>query len=805
MNELVLRDTNGGKVAKRTAITKFNYTADELYAIVGVDKFNLPSNFAKWGRYELVIRNTVILPEAGEYVFKFQIDTSFKAENQAWQSESRRRQTRFEIRTGNNPKTGTGASLATFSAWQGSGTKSVSFKTDKAGIVPFEASIAVSNNAPGDKMLLPNSVLMEVKRKDVLHGDSLAIGSQTKYMSDLMAIRGDTQVRIDWPERDDPLSSELKSQTFDTLLPQALLIGNENLLGFQALAEAKIDAGACTSLEAWANDMDKSSTDTSIFWGVGLNLCDVDGNNQYLELVTYHPPSAAHKTNGANNSQVRVGWVHVGFTQPTHMRIIRDPLNLGNFDFGYKPDNRAHYATPFSTLQSGYTGKMEVGVSMNSAEAYRYAEFYNISIEECPIDCNDATGKQLLCGDIVTPCGNRLNCSKSCSAGGVCRDEQCMACPALALTSDEQAWECGKVPQQCTNTKGQKIQVIREVGTKSQPTMLHFCKEHKWHCVGQSKWAFLAEGKECGTVKDNCNADVALFPCPMQNDVCDSHKCKCTPAVFPQDYNCGSEGDGCGMNVHFGAKQGSCPGSTDRCIQHKCCTPKVRADFDAGWQCGRVSDGCGGYVELNQAAATPFFKAKQTNTYANYYTGQRGIEIQAANDFAVASLARGLMTGGTKLSQASRVSIWDVATKAELGHVDVGPASAVKNGYAWEALPSPVKLVKGKKYRIVQTVWRNMKDKYTNKYLYGSNLANSFHNKFGSFNGVVQTSKTTGYPEDKYLNRGQGMGMVSFDVLENDGCGAGLWTCHANHTCTKKELKGFLVESGPCVTSGVPT
>jgi len=333
--------------------------------------------------------------------------------------------------------------------------------------------------------------------------------------------------------------------------------------------------------------------------------------------------------------------------------------------------------------------------------------------------------------------------------------------------------------------------------------MLHFCNnEHNWHCVGQSKWVFLAEGKECGTVKDNCNADVALFPCPMTNDVCESHKCKCTPATFPQDYNCGSEADGCGMSVHFGSNQGSCPGSTDRCMQHKCCTPKTRADFDAGWQCGRVSDGCGGYVELNQAAATPFFKSKQTDTTSNSYTGQRGIEIQAANDFTVASLARGLMTGGTKLSQTARVSIWDVATKAELGHVDVGSASAVKNGYAWEALASPVKLVKGKKYRIVQKVVRNMKDKYTTKYLYGSNLANSFHNKFASFKGLVATSSTTGYPEDTYINRGQGMGIVSFDVLENDGCGAGLWTCHTNHTCTKKELKGFLVESGPCETSG---
>merc|ERR1719491_368753 len=116
MNELVLRDMYGGKVIKKVPIAKFNFTADELYTLVGVDKFNLPSTIRRWGQYELVIRNTVILPEAGEYVFKFAIDTSFHALRQAWQQNNRRRHTSFQIRAGNNPRTGRGSALATFSA-----------------------------------------------------------------------------------------------------------------------------------------------------------------------------------------------------------------------------------------------------------------------------------------------------------------------------------------------------------------------------------------------------------------------------------------------------------------------------------------------------------------------------------------------------------------------------------------------------------------------------------------------------------------------------------------------------------------
>jgi hypothetical protein len=247
-----------------------------------------------------------------------------------------------------------------------------------------------------------------------------------------------------------------------------------------------------------------------------------------------------------------------------------------------------------------------------------------------------------------------------------------------------------------------------------------------------------------------------------------------------------------------------CPGATDRCHSHKCCTPKTRADFSSDLQCGKKSDGCGGWIHLSQAPATAFFKAKQTRTNENRWNGQRGIEIVAASDIQVTSLARGLMenlynrkvhTDGSPwtLSESARVSLWDVASKTELGKVDVGPSSPVKDGYAWEDLPSAASLTKGKKYRIVMSIRKGQRDKYTSARLSEPTFSNSFHNKLASNNGLVCASNAEGYPVDVvwwkcYQHAKQGVGMVSFKALENEGCGSGLWTCHANHTCTKKEV-----------------
>merc|ERR1719453_2760796 len=114
------------------------------------------------------------------------------------------------------------------------------------------------------------------------------------------------------------------------------------------------------------------------------------------------------------------------------------------------------------------------------------------------------------------------------------------------------------------------------------------------------------------------------------------------------------------------------------------------------------------------------------------------MEIEAKTDMTVTSLARGLAEGASKLKQAIRVDLWDVATKKELGTVVVGPDSEVKNGYAWESLPSSIKLGKGKRYRITQQTSRGMPDKWTRGYFYGTTLLRTYNTQFATFKGEVR-------------------------------------------------------------------
>lgn len=208
-------------------------------------------------------------------------------------------------------------------------------------------------------------------------------------------------------------------------------------------------------------------------------------------------------------------------------------------------------------------------------------------------------------------------------------------------------------------------------------------------------------------------------------------------------------------------------------------------------------------MNFNQAAASPFFKVAATTRrrFSNYYSGQRGVDFSANTDATITKLARGLEPGKKALSETSRVSLYDASTKQEVAHVDVGPSATCKDGYCWAALDSPVKMKTLGKYRLVQRIWRGMKDRYNQVYLSGSSLSASFNSKFAKFNGLVQVSNAKDFPDDKSISRGQGMGIVNFDVLENDGCGPGSYTCTKNHTCFKKEVKGFVVEAGPCVAT----
>jgi len=787
-NEMVFRDERGGKVIGKTAIKKLNYTADELYDLFKVNKQNPAAHayLSKYGRMELVIRSTVVIPEAGSYKFKYQQDCSSDASNQGWRMSNRRRYQKVVIRAD-------GKTQASRSGYLPSIELTVTYTASKAGTTTFEISSLLNYDGIDSHAALPNFFLAEVKLEDMLHGVTLPIGTKTRYMSPIEAIRGDQEVRIDWPDRDDPLSAALRTSTFQNVMPDKLLIGKQNLTGFVGKVEGKIDAGACLSLDTRVMGNYQGS-----FHGLSVELCDLDGANQFLGVNTYS------KIPGGNVTKKKVSWVHTQFKSPTHIMITRKPSALKRFEISYRPDDRKIMGSLFppETLLGDigdFEGEMEVGVSMFTPEAYRYAEFYDIDVEECAGSCNDDLGNQLMCGNVTTPCEDALTCPAVCPTGYVCSNNRCMSCPALKLTPEQQKWECGTIVQVCADPQGKLVQVDRVLGVEA-PSANHFCSQnHTWDCHGTSRWNYLSQGLFCGSVTDGCGKTVNLFSCPLKNDVCVGHTCKCVPATFPTDWNCGWAGDGCGLNTTFGLLNGTCPvGGV--CHQHKCCTPLTTASFPGTYQCGEVPDGCGGLVTFHRTTATNFFNGPPSSITGSWYTGNVGIRVTPIQNLTLVKLARPITGGQKTLSETVKVSVW-TPENVELASVMVGPSSPIQNGYAWESLSASVKLLSGKQYTFTIPVKARSADKFPWNYLYGSRLINAYHGEFGSFNGQIQTRTLP--PGTSGASRGRGTGTVNFAVHANDGCGSGRWQCLANHSCFQPKIKGFTVNSGTCkVTSG---
>lgn len=322
--------------------------------------------------------------------------------------------------------------------------------------------------------------------------------------------------------------------------------------------------------------------------------------------------------------------------------------------------------------------------------------------------------------------------------------------------------------------------------------MHHFCQDHDWTCITKSKWAYLAEGKECGTIPvgdETCGAEVKLFDCPMPNDKCeDGYKCICYPTVFSSDFNCGSQPNGCGKEQYFGSTgDGLCLGATDVCNNNVCCTPKTKADFPTTYECGTVLDGCGGGLEYEKAPPTPFMTKTPAYTTTDWFTGQIGFEFELKSNSTISKFGRGLMSGKPNLQQTSKVSLYSVETQKMIISIDVGPAAEVSGGYAWAGLPYHVKLAAGK-YRLVQATWRRMKDKWSSRrYWRSSDKLARYSSDHATVKAGIFSNRRTGYPHQTYSWLGDGLDIVTMGFVDNDGCGQGSYSCVANR-CENSSL-----------------
>jgi len=506
-SEIIIRDLYGGKVFGKTNLSHFAYSGEELYKLLDLDRRNPCANCEN-DDAELVVRSTIFIPSPGEYMFRFYVDFTFDDSMSTWVKQPDRRE--FVKRTV-AVKVGERSVIESMSVPTPEIT--VEHSASQPGSVTFQASMVLyASEGVSNKFVIPNRISLQIKKVDLLHGRQFELGAMMKRMSQIQALRGDDDARISYPDMFDPLQQELQISSFKPLLPNQLLVGRLMHDGFFAHAAGRVDAGGCLSLQA---RVPKPSP--GAFAGVAINLCNEDGSRQFLELakITAGPELESF-------TQTRLGWVHIEFTYPTHLQLVRDPMDTAKWKVGYRPENRQKLAEPFGDLQfKEYTaGELEVGVTMSTAEFYRYAEFYSFALEDCAAMCMDQ-GAQVYCGAYTTACGNTLLCGE-CQAGNTCSNGMCMSCPSIDPT-EVAAMQCGTLKQVCHNSLGQKVKADVQIGVA--PTPHHICINNSWVCKGRSPDFYLAEGMECGLMINECNQEMNLGNCP-EDQVCTTNKCR---------------------------------------------------------------------------------------------------------------------------------------------------------------------------------------------------------------------------------------------------------------------------------------
>jgi len=777
-NELRLaRSWRGGLPAVK--VNKTTFTADELYSLFNVSKEDPTS---VWGSYEswyLMMRYTVVFPRRALYQIRFKQDQTATPASASFRQSHRRRNIDIHMRAG-----GVGSVVHKDYDWKSSAVIQVEHFAEEPGAFQIE----VNSKLPLDSVVsavpaFPNVASVEVKEVDTTHlgaaGFNLPFGAVASKQSDIEVLRGDGEARIDWPDLDDPFSRETRVQTFKELPDDTLLIGRGGLEGFYLHAEGKVDAGACLSVEVRAEEV-------TTFLGFAVDLCDVDGENQFLRLALLEGDGVGPPPDDGNGTtRKELGWVHTGFQNPVHIQVIRDPIHLEKFTVAYRPDNREVWSEAFTISElaeatAGFTGTMSAGGSMSSMETYRIALFSNLTIETCAASCGELES-QLYCGKVVTPCDTVLDCPLTCGHGD-CHYGQCLQCDNVTLSPEQLAWECGEVQQDCINADGDVVREFIPVG-QPQPTEHHTCEDHKWFCPKPSKWALLVEeGKECGLVDTDCGP-VDLFPCTF--GICVNSRCECTPPDYPDTYNCGWQNDGCGSNVTFGSLFGHCEEGA-RCTENTCCMPKTREDFP-NLQCGEVSDGCGETIKaMNGGGAFLSSKADEDHGWVYktsfWYNNDAwsGFVFEMKETTSIGHLGRAVL--GDFLDTLDVVLFNE--DREQLGRVSIGPGIPVDEKlYAYAALNDVVELQSGKRYMLLLRLAKGMSENYLR---YNEGDA-PLDDKIAEYKGGVSSFWSDNIPSPKtsYFSSWYGVGLANFKVSRPD-CPEGQ-RCTAEGQCVAAE------------------
>mmetsp|Transcript_14460 Transcript_14460/g.32931 ORF Transcript_14460/g.32931 Transcript_14460/m.32931 type:complete len:1673 (+) Transcript_14460:2-5020(+) len=734
---------------RRVAIDKLDYSGTELYNLFGV----APENMTALGcsgsfHHRLTVMAHVVIPTAGTNIIRFMGDFTIP---DAWAPS-----------WGKGFDLVVGAGNETYHAFGQASERStdalieIRYVTEGPSIVPLKVVMDLQSSQT-DCPLMPFSFSIETRAFNPEMEGPLALGSLSHEVPQFTALHGDADVRITWPDRDDPMVSELQVQSFKPIPDQGVLIGREARAGFLAKTNGRVDAGACLTLEAWVPNA------TSGFQGLAAELCDLDGQNQYLQLAVL-----------SNGSRLPLGWVHAEFLHPMHIRIIRSPDDLTNFQVSYRPDNREEYATPFGSagvarLTEGYTGPLEIGVSMTTPDSYRQAQFYDVVVEDCPDSC-DVAGDQEFCGEVATACGTTLQCSEECTGGRHCHLNQCVTCPVSPVPVPN---ACAATSTTCETTAGEKVAVPGVVAIAPGPN--YECVEGFWQCVPKTKVSAVADGLECGLIDDGCGGKVELYNCYRENDVCEDNICVCHPSVLDPSYNCGKHHDGCGTAIIFGPHGGQCDDAEQVCTpSFQCCTRNPRSNL----QCGRGSDGCEGehFYFMQDRVLNFVFNSIHSWKGMKDAPGELGAGFKLEKDLLITALARGVRE---TLEKSCVLTLWDASTQKVLRRTVAIAGTPDDNGFAWAELEEPL-FVRADTTIVISFDFTSTIESGGTRS--GSAYAGRRFTKtdFASLVGWSRYSAQVGkFPEEDYWSGDGPYGTTNFRFAINDGCGEAS-TCSDN-------------------------
>lgn len=228
--------------------------------------------------------------------------------------------------------------------------------------------------------------------------------------------------------------------------------------------------------------------------------------------------------------------------------------------------------------------------------------------------------------------------------------------------------------------------------------------------------------------------------------------------------------------------------------------------FDSAvWWCNVISSGLViflGMAYLLKMLGKPikedhqalFFTSKWFSDTPCKHDGEVGINFRAKENFFITALGRQLDIEGS-LQESRLVSLWDANLQAKLAHCEVGGDCTDEYHrhelhYAFHYLERPIRIQKGKEYRISQSCDKQMKDKWFDGCIPTEEVELYTAQEYAEFKGGVCSKEIGKYPSiigGTYGNAG----VVNFKIKKYElGSISGLLETRTKKTSEHAEGSG---------------